>query len=66
MNAVDVFSMTYTLPLGTHVALQPDQADVISALRAENTTLRTCLIDVTGQRDALQQELNRVLRERAK
>ena len=56
--------MTYTLPLGTHVTLQPEQADLVSALRSENATLHACLIDVTcAQRAALQQESNRVLRE---
>jgi len=64
MNATDTPSLTYTLPLGTHVTLQPEQKDLISALRSENAMLRACLIDATGQRDALRQELDRVLRER--
>jgi len=64
MNATDTPNMTYTLPLGTHVTLQPEQNDLVSALRSENATLRACLIDVTSQRAALQQELDRVLRER--
>lgn len=65
MTPTNTPNMTYTLPLGTHVTLQPEQADVIAALRAENATLRTTLIDVSGQRDTLRQELDRVLRERA-
>jgi len=65
MNATDTPNMTYTLPLGTHVTLHPEQADVISALRAENATLRQTLIDVTGQRDELRQQLDQALRERA-
>jgi hypothetical protein len=64
MNATDTPSMTFTLPLGTHVTLQPEHKDLISALRSENATLRACLIDATGQRDALRQELDRVLLER--
>jgi hypothetical protein len=58
MNVTDTSSMTYTLPLGTH------ESDLINALRSENATLRACLIDVTGQRDALRQELDRVRQER--
>ena len=57
-------------------ALQPEQQDVIATLRSENATLRTTLIDVTGQRDeyyrqlisrtaALQQELDKLLQERS-
>jgi hypothetical protein len=51
------------------------QSKLIAALRAENATLRTCLIDATGQRDeyyrqlitrtsALQGELDKLLQER--
>jgi hypothetical protein len=64
MNATDPQNMTYTLPLGTHVTLQREQNDLISTLRSENATLRACLIDVTGQRNTLKQELDLMLRER--
>lgn len=57
------------------VALLDEQRDAIAALRSENATLRTTLIDVTDQRDeyyrqliartaALQQELDKLLQER--
>jgi hypothetical protein len=59
----DPASVTYTLPIGTRVTLQPEQQDVIAALRAENAALRETLIDVTGQRNALQQDLHKALQQ---
>lgn len=72
----DPNNATYSLPIGTRVTLQPEQQDVIATMRSENATLRTTLIDVTGQRDeyyrqlisrtaALQQELDKLLQERS-
>ena len=50
----------------TVVELAPDWAITkIEQLSAENATLRTTLIDVSGQRDELRWQLDQVLRERA-
>jgi hypothetical protein len=52
MIVTDTFDMTYTIiPL--------EQREDLAALRAENATLRELLIDVTGQRNALQQDLHK-------
>ena len=73
MIATEDPSTTYTVPIpvGVPVTLHPQQRDAIAALRSENATLRTTLIDVTDQRDeyyrqliartaALQQELDKL------
>ena len=39
------------------------QIVLIESLQSENATLRETLIDVTGQRQALQQELDKALQE---
>lgn len=46
-----------------HLFAQQEDA-TIAALRAENAALREILIDVTGQRNALQQKLYQALQER--
>lgn len=51
--------------LGTHVTLPPAHVDPLAALRAENATLRSTLIEVTGQRDVLRRELDKALQERS-
>jgi hypothetical protein len=56
----DPAAISYTIPLP---AIQ-EQIDINNALRAENAALRETLIDVTGQRNALQQELYQALQER--
>jgi hypothetical protein len=67
----DPSNITTTLPV--QIKFHPAVAELapewairkIKQLSAENATLRTTLIDVFGQRDALRQELDQSLRERA-
>lgn len=69
----DTATVVWTVLIEVQVSVSKDR---IAALLAENATLRAALIDATGQRDeyyrqliartsALQQELDKLLQERA-